>query len=138
MFSVALSIVGDVIPPRDRGRYQGYFGGVFGIASIVGPLVGGFLVDEASWRWVFYVNLPIGALALVVINRVLHDDRRRSSSRVDAAGALLSVGGVALFLVAVQNAGEYGKLTTLAKVLGPVGIALIIVFVWWRTGRPTP
>ena len=56
LFSLALSIVGDVIPPRDRGRYQGYFGAVFGVSSIVGPLTGGFLVDEASWRWVFYVE----------------------------------------------------------------------------------
>ncbi|HMK97107.1 MAG TPA: MDR family MFS transporter [Acidimicrobiales bacterium] len=132
LFSVALSIVGDVIPPRDRGRYQGYFGGVFAIASILGPLVGGFLVDEASWRWVFYVNLPVGVVALAVINRVLHDDRRRSSSRIDVAGALLSVTGVALVLVAVQSAGEVAKLTTTAKVLGPIGLLLVLGFVWWE------
>src|SRR3954447_13718414 len=71
LMSLALSIVGDVIPPRDRGRYQGYFGGVFGAASVLGPLLGGFLVDQVSWRWVFYINLPIGLVALVVINRVL-------------------------------------------------------------------
>ena len=59
--SLALAIVGDVIPPRERGRYQGDFGAVFGVPSVIGPLVGGFLVDQASWRWVFYVNLPLGA-----------------------------------------------------------------------------
>ncbi|MEI5604444.1 MFS transporter, partial [Streptomyces brasiliscabiei] len=74
LLSLAFAIVGDVIPPRERGRYQGYFGAVFGTSSVLGPLIGGFLVDQASWRWVFYVNLPIGAVALVVINRVLQLD----------------------------------------------------------------
>ena len=138
LFSVALSIVGDVIPPSDRGRYQGYFGGVFGVASIVGPLIGGFLVDEASWRWVFYVNLPIGVVALAVINRVLHNDRRKSSAKIDVAGAVLSVGGVALLLVAVQSVGEYAKMTSLAEVTGPVGLVLIAAFVWWETRAPEP
>jgi len=138
LFSLALSIVGDVIPPRDRGRYQGYFGGVFGVASIVGPLTGGFLVDEASWRWVFYVNLPIGVIALLVINRVLHADSRRRSARIDFGGALLSVGGVALLLVAVQSAGQAAKLTTTAEVLGPLGLALIAAFVWWESRASEP
>jgi len=138
LFSLALSIVGDVIPPRDRGRYQGYFGAVFGVSSIVGPLTGGFLVDEASWRWVFYVNLPIGVIALVVINRVLRSDDRRRSARIDVGGALLSVGGVALVLVAVQSAGQAAKLTTTAEVLGPIGLALVVAFVWWESRASEP
>src|SRR5579863_8463362 len=79
LMSVALAIVGSVVAPRDRGRYLSYFGAVFAVASVVGPLVGGFLVEQATWRWVFYVNLPVGAIALVVINRVLkldHQPRR--------------------------------------------------------------
>jgi EmrB/QacA subfamily drug resistance transporter len=138
LFSLALSIVGDVIPPRDRGRYQGYFGAVFGVSSIVGPLTGGFLVDEASWRWVFYVNLPIGVIALVVINRVLRSDDRRRSARIDVGGALLSVGGVALVLVAVQSAGQAAKLTTTAEVLGPIGLLLVVAFVWWESRASEP
>jgi EmrB/QacA subfamily drug resistance transporter len=138
LFSLALSIVGDVIPPRDRGRYQGYFGGVFGIASIVGPLAGGFLVDEASWRWVFYVNIPIGIVALFVINRVLHADSRRRAARIDFGGALLSVGGVALLLIAVQSAGQVARLTTTAKWAGPLGLVMIVAFVWWESRAAEP
>jgi EmrB/QacA subfamily drug resistance transporter len=138
LFAVALSIVGDVIPPRDRGRYQGYFGAVFGVASVVGPLVGGFLVEQISWRWVFYVNLPIGLVALAVINRVLRSDRRRSTARVDIAGSLLSVGGVALFLVAVQSAGQDRRITTSSAAFGVVGLLLVALFVWWETRASEP
>src|SRR5947199_8930468 len=64
---VTLAVVGDIIPPRERGKYQGYFRPVFGVATVVGPLLGGFFVDNLSWRWIFYVNIPVGAIALTVI-----------------------------------------------------------------------
>ena len=67
LFPLALATIGNIVPPRDRGRYQGLIGAVFAAASIIGPAVGGFIVDNASWRWVFYVNLPIGGVALAVI-----------------------------------------------------------------------
>ena len=138
LLTLALAIVGDVIPPVDRGRYQGYFGAVFGVSSVIGPLIGGFLVDQASWRWVFYVNLPVGAVALIVINRVLQLDQVSRRSRVDVLGALLIVSGVSLFLVAVQNAGSAAKLTGSSVLFGIVGIALIGVFVWWERRAPEP
>src|SRR5204863_1281422 len=66
-----IAVVGDLIPPRDRGRYQGFFGAVFGVSTVIGPLLGGFFVDNLSWRWIFYVNVPIGALAFAVIGSVV-------------------------------------------------------------------
>src|ERR1700712_3729763 len=71
LIALVFAIIGDVIPPRERGRYQGYFGAVFGVSRVVGPLAGGFFVDNLSWRYIFYINLPLGIAAILVTNRVL-------------------------------------------------------------------
>jgi EmrB/QacA subfamily drug resistance transporter len=138
LMTLAMAIMGDVVSPRERGRYQGYFGAVFGISSVVGPLVGGFLVDQASWRWVFYVNIPIGVVALVVINRVLQLDNRPRKAKVDVLGSVLIVLGVSLFLVAVQNASTAAKITTQSWIYGIAGLFLIVVFIWWEGRAPEP
>ena len=89
---VTLAVVGDLVPPRNRARYQGYFGGVFGVSTVIGPLLGGFFVDNLSWRWIFYVNIPIGAAALAVIGVAFHQPRARVRHSLDIAGAgLLAV-----------------------------------------------
>ncbi|MET0407118.1 MAG: MDR family MFS transporter, partial [Hyphomicrobium sp.] len=85
----AIAVVGDVVPPRERGRYQGFFGGVFGLSTVLGPLIGGFIVDNASWRWIFLINLPFGILALAVINRTFRPHRQASKIDIDYAGAVL-------------------------------------------------
>jgi EmrB/QacA subfamily drug resistance transporter len=105
LLSLAFAIIGDVIPPRERGRYQGYFGAVFGVASVVGPLAGGFFVDNLSWRYIFYVNLPIGLAALIVTNRVLRLPKRTRHVLIDWWGALLLVAGVSCILLATQSGG---------------------------------
>ena len=104
LLSLAFAIMGDVIPPRERGRYQGYFGAVFGVSSIVGPLAGGFAVDHLTWRYIFYVNLPLGIAALMVTNRVLRlpvrnlpvgifADHRAVRARSAGPGRLRAPGG---------------------------------------------
>src|SRR5207302_7487883 len=97
---LTLAVVGDIFPPRERGRYQGFFGAVFGVSTIVGPLLGGFFVDHLSWRWIFYVNLPISASAFAVIGAVFHAPAERREHAVDYLGAVLlaaGLGGVVLY-----------------------------------------
>lgn len=138
LISLALAIVGDVIPPRERGRYQGYFGAVFGASSILGPLIGGFLVDYASWRWVFYVNLPIGIIALVVINKVLHLDHNPRRAQIDWTGAGLLVVGMSLLLVGVQSFGQKTTISAGALAYAISGLVIVAGFVCWETRATEP
>ncbi len=104
----AQAIIADVVSPRERGRYQGYFGAVFGLSSIGGPLIGGFFTDHLSWRWVFYVNVPLGVLALVVTTIVLRLPPGRVEHRIDVLGAALLAAGVSsLVLLTTWGGGQY-------------------------------
>src|SRR5881398_3696211 len=85
----AQAIIADIVPPRERGRYMGLIGSVFAVSSVAGPLLGGFLVDNLSWRWVFYVNLPIGIAAVAIVIFKLHLPSSRSRHRIDYPGAAL-------------------------------------------------
>jgi EmrB/QacA subfamily drug resistance transporter len=108
LMTLTLAIVGDVVSPRQRGRYQGYFGAVFAIASVLGPLLGGLFTDNLSWRWVFYINVPIGAVALFAIATRLHLPVRRTEHKIDISGAvLLAISVTSLLLATVWGGINY-------------------------------
>jgi EmrB/QacA subfamily drug resistance transporter len=136
LIPLALAIIGDIIPPRERAKYQGYFMAVFASASVLGPVVGGFLAGQASvlgvtgWRWIFYINVPVGALALVVVAKVLHLRHVRHDHRIDWFGAsMLTLGLVPLLIIAEQGRSwGWGSPAAFACYL--LGLAGIIGFIW--------
>jgi EmrB/QacA subfamily drug resistance transporter len=135
----AQAIIADIVPPRDRGRYMGLIGSVFAVASVAGPLLGGFLVTNLSWRWVFYVNLPIGVLAVVIVSTRLHLHTPHRQHRIDYLGAALLSGGVgALILLATWGGTQYAWGSRQIIGLGVVGVALLAVFVWWERRAAEP
>lgn len=108
LMSLVFAIIGDIVPPRQRGKYQGYFGAVFATSSVVGPLLGGFFTDHLSWRWVFYINLPIGLVAFTAVQARLHLPVFKTSHYIDYAGAgLLAVSVVSLLLATVWGGVSY-------------------------------
>ncbi|WP_433551408.1 MDR family MFS transporter [Micromonospora zamorensis] len=103
-----MAIIGDLVPPRERGRYQGMIAGIMAIAMVAGPLAGGFITDHLSWRWAFYVNLPLGGIALLVLMTTMHLPKYRTEHRIDWLGAgLLSVGITAIVLITTWGGSEY-------------------------------
>ncbi|MEU1184061.1 MDR family MFS transporter [Streptomyces sp. NPDC005820] len=127
---LSMAIVGDIVPPRDRGRYQGLFGAVFGTTSVLGPLLGGLFTEHLSWRWVFYVNLPVGVVALAVIATVLRIPRKGTRRVIDYLGTLL-IASVATCLVLVASLGgttwDWGSPQIVG--LAAVGVVLAVAFV---------
>src|SRR5215470_7503294 len=135
----AQTIVADVVPPRDRGRYQGLFGSVFGVTSVIGPLIGGFFVDNLSWRWVFYVNLPVGAVALAVVAAVLPGQLRRAEHRIDYLGTVL-LAGAATSLVLLTSLGgtTYAWSSAPIFILGGLAVVLGAAFIWAESRAAEP
>lgn len=134
-----MAIIGDLVPPRERGRYQGMMAGVMALAMIGGPLVGGTITDNWGWRWAFYINLPLGVVALVALSAVLHLPKRRAQARIDYLGAvLLTVGISAVVLVTTWGGTEYAWTSARIVQLAVIGVVALTGFVFWQTRAAEP
>ncbi|SCK08820.1 MULTISPECIES: MFS transporter [unclassified Streptomyces] len=127
---LSMAIVGDLVTPRERGKYQGLFGAVFGATSVLGPLLGGFFTQHLSWRWVFYINLPIGVVALLVIAAVLHIPVHREKHTIDYLGTFL-IASVATCLILVASLGgtTWAWASAQIIVLAVLAVVLLAAFV---------
>ncbi|MFE5238549.1 MULTISPECIES: MDR family MFS transporter [unclassified Streptomyces] len=135
-----MSIIGALVPPRERGRYQGMMAGVMAIAMIGGPLVGGVITDHLGWRWSFYINLPLGVIALAMVTAVLHlPPTERSKAKVDYLGAaLLTVGITAIVLVTTWGGTEYAWSSAVIMELIALGVASLVGFLFVETKAAEP
>jgi len=138
--SVSQAAIADVIPPRERGRYQGYFSSVMAISSLLGPVLGGFFADYLTWHWIFWINLPFGALALFLCNRNLRRlPKPRRKPAIDWVGAALILGSTTPILIGVDRAGPVGGWARVDVLLPLViGIALLAVLVVWESEAREP
>ncbi len=138
LMSLAFAIVGDIVPPRERGRYQGYFMSVFGTSSVLGPVIGGFLAGQTSllgldgWRWIFYVNVPIGLAAFLVVSAKLHLPVRRSTNRIDYVGAALLTAAVVPLLLVAEKGREWGWTSALTLGMFALVVLALVSFVPWE------
>ncbi len=142
LISMAFATIGDVIPPRERGRYTGWFSSVFAVTSVIGPLLGGYLTDHASWRWIFYVNVPVGVVALVVTSRALRAlpvPARHRRRPLDVTGAVLLVVGVTAVLLTLEWGGtEHPWGSPLIVGLGVGGTAVLLAWIAWERRADDP
>jgi EmrB/QacA subfamily drug resistance transporter len=135
LMSLALAIIGDIIAPRERAKYQGYFMAVFATSSVLGPVLGGFFAGSADifgipgWRYIFYINVPIGIIALIVVTKVLHVDHHRIDHRVDWWGALMLVIGLVPLLIVAEQGQSWGWGSAGALACYVIGIAGLVAFV---------
>jgi EmrB/QacA subfamily drug resistance transporter len=136
---VTLAVIGDVIAPSERGKYQGYFGGVFGVSTVIGPLLGGFFVDNLSWRWIFYVNLPVGAAALSMIAVAFHPQAARRRHAMDYAGAALLAGTLAAVVLFTSLGGTtwaWGSPEIIGLIVASVVLLPLFLLVEHRSAEP--
>jgi EmrB/QacA subfamily drug resistance transporter len=136
LFSLALAILADIVPPRERAKYQGYFLAVFGTSSVIGPIVGGFfagadtILGITGWRWVFLINVPIGLIALAIVMRVLHIPHTRHDHRIDWWGATALIVGIVPLLVVAEQGRQWGWDSAAVLSLIALGVVGVVAFIW--------
>lgn len=136
---LAFAIIGETVPPRERGRYQGYFGAAFGVSSIAGPLIGGFITDNLSWRWVFYVNIPFGLIAFAVIAAVIPKGERHERPSIDFLGAaLMTAATTMLVLVTTWGGNQYDWGSPVILGLSALTLVAGVAFVLVELRTPEP
>jgi EmrB/QacA subfamily drug resistance transporter len=139
LMPLSQAIIGDIISPRERGKYQGMMGASFGLASIVGPAAGGFITQYYSWRWLFFVNIPFAALTLLVVAFYMHVPNERREHSIDVAGSMtLSLGVSAVLLATVWGGSQYAWGSWQIVSLYAVGAVLLIAFAWFETRAEEP
>ena len=135
LMALALAIIADIVPPRERSKYQGYFMAVWGTSSVLGPVIGGFLAGQSSilgldgWRWIFWINVPLGIFAVIVVARVLHLPHQRRDHRIDWPGALALVVALVPLLIVAEQGREWGWSSGRALLCYVVGTVGLISFV---------
>jgi EmrB/QacA subfamily drug resistance transporter len=139
LFPISLAVIGDLFTPAERGKYQGLFGAVFGIAFLIGPALGGFLTDHISWHWIFYVNLPIGIISLYVIWRLLPTVKRPDATRnLDILGGIVFTVGTSLLLIGLTNKQSNDWTAPSVGGLLVASAAILAVFLFIETRTPEP
>jgi EmrB/QacA subfamily drug resistance transporter len=136
---VSMAVVGDLVSPRERGRYQGMFGGVFGVSVVAGPLLGGFFVDNLSWRWIFYINLPLGILALAVIGVAFHSQQVTTRHKIDWLGTLVLGAGLSGVILYTSLGGSSYPWTApgmLAMLVGGLALLALLPLIEARAEEP--
>jgi MFS family permease len=139
LMAIAFVIIADVVPPRERGRYVGLITSVFAVGSVAGPLMGGFFVEQLNWRWIFFINIPIGLVALVITSRALRMPVQRLDRKVDYLGAALLTSSVTcLILFLSWSSMEYGWGASISVVLAIAAVLQAIGFVQWEKRASEP